>query len=364
MTETSLPWAGDGDSYPGDHGPYSDDTWASFLMLAFQVDDADQGVIAGVDNELEVVASSPAAKSVDVSAGVALPRGRFYRNDAALTLDLAENISGNPRIDRVALRIDHANQTVRAVVLQGAPAASPAAPALTQIDGITWEIPLAQVYLEHNYSTVTAADIVDEREMVNTGAEHYAGDIKMAFRSTNTPGWVWADGSTIGNPDSGADWAGNNAKRLFIHLWNEADNAVLPILDGGGSASTRGASALADWRADKRLPLPDLRGRFPLGLDDLGGTSANRVTGTDADVLGGSGGAEDVTLTEAQMPSHTHPRNPSEENEAVLFGSGSYTVDGSGTYYYAVKSTTGAAGGGNAHENMPPWLGLAFEIKY
>jgi hypothetical protein len=132
-------------------------------MLAFQVDDVDQGVIAGVDNELEVVASSPEAKSVDVSTGAALPRGRFYRNDAALTLSLDENTSGDPRIDRVALRIDYASQTVRVAVLKGTPASSPAAPALTQTAGVTWDVPLAQVYLAHNYSTVTASDITDER---------------------------------------------------------------------------------------------------------------------------------------------------------------------------------------------------------
>lgn len=50
--------------------------------------------------------------------------------------------------------------------------------------------------------------------------------------------------------------------------------------------------------------LPDLRGRMMIGMDNMGGTSANRVTAAAADTLGGTGGSE--TITVAQMPSHDH----------------------------------------------------------
>ena len=43
--------------------------------------------------------------------------------------------------------------------------------------------------------------------------------------------------------------------------------------------------------------LPDLRGRFPLGLDDMGGNSADNVTAAEADELAGTGGSETHTLT-------------------------------------------------------------------
>src|SRR5690606_30912733 len=56
--------------------------------------------------------------------------------------------------------------------------------------------------------------------------------------------------------------------------------------------------------------LPDLRGRVAAGRDDMGGTSANRLTnqsgGLDGDTLGASGGSETHTLTEAELASHTH----------------------------------------------------------
>lgn len=57
--------------------------------------------------------------------------------------------------------------------------------------------------------------------------------------------------------------------------------------------------------------IPDLRGRVVAGQDDMGGTSANRLTGLtgglNGDVLGSTGGAEGHVLTEVQLAAHTHP---------------------------------------------------------
>ena len=52
--------------------------------------------------------------------------------------------------------------------------------------------------------------------------------------------------------------------------------------------------------------VPDLRGRVGLGADNMGGSSANRVTAGAADVLGGAAGAETHTLVTAELASHTH----------------------------------------------------------
>lgn len=60
--------------------------------------------------------------------------------------------------------------------------------------------------------------------------------------------------------------------------------------------------------------VPDLRGRVTAGQDDMGGTSANRLTdqsgGLNGDTLGGTGGAETVTLVTANLPSHNHTVDP------------------------------------------------------
>lgn len=52
--------------------------------------------------------------------------------------------------------------------------------------------------------------------------------------------------------------------------------------------------------------LPDMRGRFPLGLDNMGGTSANRVTAASADSIGSGSGSEDATLQVDNLPEHEH----------------------------------------------------------
>ena len=55
-----------------------------------------------------------------------------------------------------------------------------------------------------------------------------------------------------------------------------------------------------------RFALPDFRGRFALGLDNMGGPSANRVTDIAADAVGGNAGSETKTITTANLPEHEH----------------------------------------------------------
>jgi microcystin-dependent protein len=55
--------------------------------------------------------------------------------------------------------------------------------------------------------------------------------------------------------------------------------------------------------------LPDLRGRVPAGKDDMGGSSANRLTNADdglnGDTLGATGGGETQTLVTGNLPAYT-----------------------------------------------------------
>lgn len=92
-------------------------------------------------------------------------------------------------------------------------------------------------------------------------------------------GWIVGDGSTIGSPASGATRANIDTQALFLAWWAYTD-AQLPILTSTGSASTRGASALADWNANKRLTVFDVRDRVPrvAGTSFVNGTKYATTT--------------------------------------------------------------------------------------
>ena len=108
--------------------------------------------------------------------------------------------------------------------------------------------------------------------------------------------------------------------------------------------------------------IPDLRGRAIFGQDDMGGTSANRLTGTisglNGDILGNSGGVEHHVLDVDEMPAHTHDHSGSRVlDETSSAGTGTFGHNTSG------DSATDSAGLSAAHTNMPPAFILNFLIK-
>ena len=139
------------------------------------------------------------------------------------------------------------------------------------------------------------------------------GAVQPFARSTAPTGWLAANGATIGSAASSATNASADYAALFAVLWDNWTNTDLPILDSAGAASTRGANAAADFAANKRLPLPDLRGIFVRGSGSqtIGGITYNKtfaakegdamqghrhsvthnaLTGSGASTFGGSGG--------------------------------------------------------------------------
>ena len=74
--------------------------------------------------------------------------------------------------------------------------------------------------------------------------------------------------------------------------------------------------------------LPDLRGRMPLGADNMGGTGALRVTDAAADAVGAASGSQQKTILAANIPDHEHD----------LKGPG-------GIQYYAIRDVPGIGAG-------------------
>jgi len=166
MTQISRPWSG---TSTGDAGAYSDDQWATTWakMIGFGANSANRGVVRGVDDDLRVTAQSPASNAVDVNLGSAVVQGKWYENTAVESFTISANGSGNPRIDTIILRADYTAQTVRLVLLTGTPAATPAAPTLTQTAGVTWEIPIADIEVANGFSTISQENIVNRQDWAN-----------------------------------------------------------------------------------------------------------------------------------------------------------------------------------------------------
>lgn len=134
--------------------------------------------------------------------------------------------------------------------------------------------------------------------------------VKWSYCGTSAPaGFVLESGRTIGSVASNATERANaDTEDLYVLLWNSSTNTELPIQDSAGTPTTRGVSAANDFAADKRLPLPDGRGRTDVGKDNMGGSTAGRMT--VASFLGttqfNTGGTETHTLTTAQLAAHVH----------------------------------------------------------
>ncbi len=195
MAEGSYPWPGNsGSGGIGDCGPYTgDDNDNVTKALAL----GRTGVVE--TGHLEVTETSPASKSVRIVAGRAIIRSKVYWLDADTTLTISDNTSGNPRIDRVVLEADWATQTVRLKVLEGTPAASPSAPALTQVDGTLWQLPLAQVAVANGFTSITNSDITDEREFVDPPLGKSIATVsgKTTNYQTNSTSFVAVDSATF-----------------------------------------------------------------------------------------------------------------------------------------------------------------------
>jgi hypothetical protein len=127
-----------------------------------------QGVFQDQLNQLGL--GGLAASPVTIDTGRALVNGIWYENNAAAVDVAIPTPAANPRIDRIVLRADWApTQTVRITRIAGAEGAVPVPPAITQNDGVRWDLPLWQVLI-----TVAPALSVyaDEREFIGQYEPH------------------------------------------------------------------------------------------------------------------------------------------------------------------------------------------------
>lgn len=150
-------------------------------------------------------------------------------------------------------------------------------------------------------------------------------------------------GQSIGNVGSGANVESADNEALFNVVKQCAPNLGTEVFANGDIVN-----------------IPDLRGRTIAGKDNMGGTSADRLSlsrpeGVDGTVLGAVGGEEDHTQTVAELVEHDHI-----EHDATTGGG----TGGYGGYGTRRSLDTSSTGGGEAMNNVQPTLVLNQIVRY
>ena len=188
-----------------------------------------------------------------------------------------------------------------------------------------------------------------------------ASNIGVNVNSTNADQFVAFVGSNTGNNpirvDAGLKY---NPSSNVLTVGTIAATNIQGTLTAGGAVPSGGiiiwsgaANAIpSGWvLCDGQNSTPDLRDRFVVGAGS--GSSYS---------VGNTGGANSVTLTTNQIPSHTH--SYSSANYPTSSGPEQNQSGGpEDRTTFNVSKTTGDTGGGQSHENRPPYYALCYIMK-
>jgi microcystin-dependent protein len=143
--------------------------------------------------------------------------------------------------------------------------------------------------------------------------------------------------------------------------WQSCDGSLLPISEYDALFALIGTTYGGDGQTT--FAVPDLRGRVPLHQGTGPGQSSY--------IIGQQGGTETVTLTESQIPAHTHALPVSaaaatspNPKSAVLAANSADPVFADTATASMSATAVGLAGGSQPHENCMPTLTVAFAIAY
>lgn len=174
---------------------------------------------------------------------------------------------------------------------------------------------------------------------VLAGSIWSTGDSKLTFKTVADSGWVLANDGTIGSAGSGATTRANaDTQTLYTLLWNNIADVWCPVTGG------RGASAAADFAANKPLRLPRTLGRSI----SIAGSGSGLTTRALGEYLGSEN---------AIVVSHNHSVSGS-----IYVGVRSYITSGD-SMMIPTQTTTGTTGSSGTGANMQPSTFMNLMIK-
>jgi microcystin-dependent protein len=138
--------------------------------------------------------------------------------------------------------------------------------------------------------------------------------------------------------------------------WMFCEGQLLPISENETLFQLIGTTYGGD--GESTFALPDLRGRIPIHQGN-------------GFILAETGGAEEITLTVSQIPSHTHPLLASGDVGDQINLAGALTSNSNGVIPYIEDAPTlnmnpldiSAVGGSQPHTNFQPYLCVDFIIS-
>ena len=156
-------------------------------------------------------------------------------------------------------------------------------------------------------------------------AQPYVGEIRMFGGNFAPAGWMFCEGQLLPISE-------------YETLFN-----LIGTTYGGDGQST--------------FALPDLRGRLP-------------VHQGNGFIMAETGGAEEITLTVNQIPSHTHPLLASNDIPALSNPTNNVTGQAAAKFYRTGNASVtmnpaavGNTGGNQPHSNFQPYLCVDFIIS-
>jgi len=334
------------DNIQGDKLPLAGGTMAGTINMNGNRILSLPAAIASTEPARKTDVDTAAADQALVNADLA---GALVTAGTSIAYTVTNNVGQTVLTDgiRISIRPHTANGVAATLTLNGLAAKPIYATPNVDIPPATMQqdIPVDLVY-----STAYTAWLLVSRPT----AWFSAGDLKLTLKSVADAGWLMMNDQTIGDTSSGATFADASAKALYVIVYNAVSDTYAPVTGG------RGASAAADWAAQKKMALTKVLGRA-LAVAGAGSGLTSRALGLTV-------GEETHVLTIPELPTVTPAGTISGGTvPAGTTGSGGgaiFNLNASGTATVSAQTFTGTPfGSGTAHNNMQPSSFINMMIK-